>query len=455
MVLPKLPTKIVMTHKTLVFLFSTLLLMFVAIGCGSEDSGPQIVRVVETVEVPVTVIVQQAVDAVSVDSSNGEAAVVSAEPTPTVFPTLVPTPVPTGQPGDFDSEDLNKLFEIWDLIESDFYGSLPADEVLEEAIIQAVVEQLGDDFTNYFPPAVAQRIQDGFRGDFTGIGAYVNTNDLGQFYIVRPIPNTPAAAAGLQPDDVVLNVDGDSIQGMVTDEVVAIVRGPEGADVVLTILREGEPEPFDVTITRARIIVPQVEAKVIGDTNIGYVSLASFNQVATEQLEAEIQGLLAAGIEGLIFDLRFNGGGLLTQSVSVGDLFLKDGTFLIVRDSEGNIETWDTEDGQLAEDIPLVLLVNDSSASASEIVAGAFRDLDRATIIGVNTFGKGSVQTPYQLDDGSEFRVTTARFFSPADVEINGVGVAPDIVFEFTPDILGDESDETVQRAIEFLKTGQ
>ena len=434
--------------------------MFAVAACGSDDSGPQIVRIVETVEVPVTVVVERVVEGGDADAS--QAAVVgqaedSAEiaPTPTPFPTVVPTPVPTGQPGDFTSEDLDQLYEVWDVIEENFYGDLPSDRVLKEAVIRAVVEQLGDQYTTYFPPDVAERIQDGFRGDFTGIGAYVNTNDQGQFYIVRPIPNTPASEAGLQPDDVVLEVDGESIAGKVTDEVVAIVRGPEGEDVVLTILREGEPEPFDVTITRARIIVPQVEAKVLGDTNIGYVSLNSFNQVATDQLTQSIDGLLKAGIEGLIFDLRFNGGGLLTQAVSVGDLFLKEGTFLIVRDSAGNEETFSTGNGQLAEEIPLVLLINDSSASASEIVAGAFRDYDRATLIGVNTFGKGSVQSVVGLDDGGELRVTTSRFFSPADLEINNVGVAPDIEFDFTPDILGDENDETVQRAIEFLQTGQ
>ena len=444
-----------MKQSKLIGLF--LLIAVAMIGCSSIlKPETQVVRIVETVEVERIVEVTRLVE-------SGDESVVppmpAAEetPTPTVtpFPTVQPTPYPTGQPGDFTRDDVEKVFEVWELVEQDFYGDLPADDVVVDAMIAAMVETLGDRFTNYFPPAVAERINDGFRGDFTGIGAYVNTNDAGQFYIVRPIKGTPAEAAGLAPGDIVLEVNGNSIQGMVTDEVVAIVRGPEGEEVVLHVLREGEDEPFDVTITRARIVVPQVEAQLRGDGRIGYVRLESFNQVATDQLTTAVDAMLSEGVEGLILDLRYNGGGLLSQAVSVGDIFLPAGDFLIVKDSDGSEENFTTQTGQAGEDIPLVLLINDSSASASEIIAGAFRDLDRATIIGTNTFGKGSVQTPYRLEDGSEFRVTIARFFSPADVEINGVGVAPDIEFDFVPEIIADENDQTIDRAVEFLLTGQ
>ena len=438
--------------SAILLLLTMVLSLAACAGLGKPEPQVQVVRVVETVVVEVTRLVEGSA-ATANDSPAIEATV--AAPTSTPYPTLTPTPAPVGQVGDFTREDLDKVFEVWDLVEKEYYGDLPTDEVIVDAMISAMVEQLGDRFTHYFPPAVAQRISDGFRGDFTGIGAYVNTNDQGQFYIVRPIRDTPADRAGLKPGDIVLSVNGDPIQGMVTDEVVALVRGPEGEAVVLNILREGEPEPFDITIVRARIVVPQVDAQLRADGKIGYVRLESFNQVATEQLTNAVQALLSEGVEGLILDLRYNGGGLLTQAVSVGDLFLKEGDFLIVRDSDGGEERFTVETGQIAEDIPMVLLINDSSASASEIIAGAFKDYGRATLIGVNTFGKGSVQTPYRLDDGSEFRVTIAHFYSPADNEINGVGVAPDIEFDFIPELIGDENDKAIDRAVEFLLTGQ
>ncbi len=450
--------------KTLFVLFTALLILVVA--CASDNSGNgDVVRVVETVivtspvEVEVTRLVEvpseEIIEVTKIVEVSADGQPISALPTSTPLPTLTPTPFPTGQPGEFDQEDLDKLFDVWQLIEENYYGELPADEVITEALVAAMVEQLGDQFTNYFPPEVAQRINDGFRGDFTGIGAYVDTNEDGFFYIVRPIADTPAFRAGLEPDDIVTKVDGESIQGLVTDEVVAIVRGPVGEPVVLTIVREGAAEPFDVTIVRDRIIVPQVEYKTVADGQVGYIRLESFNQVATEQLTEGMQSLLDSGVQSVIFDLRYNGGGLLTQAISVGDLFLPEGDFLIIRDSDGNVESFGTNDGQIGEQIPLVLLINENSASASEIIAGAFRDRDRATIIGTNSFGKGSVQTPYALDDNSEFRVTTANFYSPADLAINKVGVAPDIFIDFTPDIIGDDNDETVQRAIDFLLNGE
>ena len=447
----------------MVSLITALVVVLALIGCTQEPER-EIVEVEVTVEVPfeVTRIVERIVE-VPVDNDGEAIEVVIATPTPEPLeeeeaeptPPARVTPAVVGEIGDFDEDDLEKLLDVWELVESDFFGPIPTDENLTDALIEQLVDELGDPFTNYWPPDVAQRINDGFRGDFQGIGAYVGTNDDNQFYIVRPIPNTPAARAGLKPGDVVTHVDGNSIAGFITDEVVAIVRGPKGEPVVLTVIREGTPEPFDVTIIRDQITVPVVEIGEYADGQIGYVRLTSFNQLATEQLTLAVQAHLDNGITGLIFDLRQNGGGLLTQAVSVGDIFLPDGTYLIVRDNDGNEDRYETENGQIGEDIPLVVLIDNGSASASEIASAALKELDRATIIGVNTFGKGSVQTPYQLDDGSEFRVTTARFFSPLNNVIHGVGVSPDIEFDHTPDLFGGEDDLTIQRAVDFLLTGE
>ncbi len=439
-----------MSRRAHYFLYGWILMLaFASLAACARDAAPQpaTVEVTREVEIIVTVEVTRLV------TVDGEV-VPTATPAPPPTPTPRPTPAEVGQPGDFTPEDLDMLFEIWELIEDNYDGNLPTDEFLRDTIIAAAVETLGDRFTIYYPAEAAERIRDGFRGDFEGIGAFVGTNDNGEFYIARPIPNTPAAAAGLLPQDIVLAVDGVSIAGWTTDEVVAVVRGPAGQPVTLTIRREGTPEPFDVTIVRARILVPVVESNLY-EGNVGYVQLLSFNQLATEQLEQSIEQLLADGATSLIFDLRYNGGGLLTQAVAVGDLFLPEGVVVVERDRNGNEEIFETGNGDLAEEIPLVVLVNEDSASASELVAAAIQERERGTIVGTNTFGKGSVQTPITLEDGSEIRITIARFYSPGNQVIDGVGVTPDIYVEGAPLELGGEDDVQLQRAIEFLQTGQ
>lgn len=435
------------SHHLLYGLILTALLA--SLMACARDTTPQLatVEVTREVEKIVTVEVTRLVTA------DGEI-IPTATPSPPPTPTPRPTPAEVGQIGEFTPEDLAPLFEIWELIEENYDGNLPTDDLLRDTIIAAAVETLGDRFTIYYPAEAAERIRDGFRGDFEGIGAFVGTNDNGEFYIARPIPNTPAAEAGLRPQDVVLAVDGVSIAGWTTDEVVAVVRGPAGQPVTLTIRREDTPEPFDVTIVRARIQVPVVESNLY-EGNIGYVQLLSFNQLATEQLEQTIEQLLADGVTSLIFDLRYNGGGLLTQAVAVGDLFLPEGVVVIERDRNGNEEIFETEDGNLAEEVPLVVLVNQDSASASELVAAAIQERGRGVIVGTNTFGKGSVQTPITLEDGSEIRITIARFYSPDNQVIDGVGVTPDIYVEGDPLEIGGEDDLQLQRAIEFLQTGE
>ncbi len=448
-------------------LLATIVLLAVACTQAQPTAEIQVVR--ETVEVTVPVVVTQIVERVVTreviivqDSAGGEVEtlIVTATPAPTQIPT--PTPAPTerspediGQVGDFDAADLDKLFEVWGQIEENFYGELPSDDILTDAIIKATLEQLNDRYTIYYPPEIAKRMNDGFRGDFEGIGAYVDTDENGYFFIVRPIPNTPAFQAGIKPGDIITHVDGEHIVGWTTDEVVAIVRGPRGEPVVLTIQREGTAEPFDLTIIRDRIVVPVVETQALADGKIGYVRLVSFNQVASQQLEIEVTNHINNGVETIIFDLRDNGGGLLDAAVSIGDLFLDEGLFVIIRNSDDTMEQLTTGDGDIAESINMVVLVNENSASASELLAAALKDYGRATLIGTTTFGKGSVQNVFEIDDGSQYRITKARFFSPNDNAINQVGVSPDIFFDYRPEILGDENDLTLQRAIEFILEGE
>ncbi len=354
----------------------------------------------------------------------------------------------------FTEEDLQLLWEVWQIIEAEYDGELPDDEELTYSAIQGVLKTLGDDFTRFAPPDVAERMREDLQGSFEGIGAFVRENEAGNAEIVRPMDGQPADIAGLKAGDVVTAVDGESMIGRSLDEVIALIRGPEGTEVVLTIAREGVDEPFEVAITRKRIEILTVESEML-DEGIAYVRLTSFNRQADSELRAAIEELLAQDPQGLILDLRDNPGGYLDQSIAVSDIFLPEGIVLYDRSSTfGTDDAYRSDDGDLAEDIPLVVLINAGSASASEIVAGAIKDHGRGTLIGETTFGKGSVQQSHMLSDGSELRVTIARWYTPNNESIDGTGIEPHIEVP-TPDTLGGEGDTQLERAVEFLTEGQ
>jgi len=309
------------------------------------------------------------------------------------------------------------------------------------------------------PADVAQRMREDADGAVEGIGAFVIENDEGLFEIVRPIDGQPADLAGVLAGDVLIEINGQSVVDLSFDEVILMVRGPEGTPVDLTFLREGEAEPLEFTIVRTRFEVPVVEHEILpadmtGGETIGYLHLSEFTSNAEERLLAALDELLAAGATGLVLDLRDNPGGFLDQSVAVADAFLPAGVALYERNSRGLDDTFVTGDGDAAETIPLVVLVNAGSASASEIVAGALQDRGRAVLVGETTFGKGSVQQIHSLADGSELRVTVARWYTPNDHSISGEGITPD--FEVaTPEDLGGPEDAQLMRAIQYLLDGE
>lgn len=355
---------------------------------------------------------------------------------------------------DFTQEDLDLLWEVWEIVQEDFDGQLPPEDELTHAVIRGLLDSLDDDYTRFTPPAAAELVRERMEGTFEGIGAFVQENDEGLTEIVRPMDGQPADLAGLQAGDVIIGVDGESMLDRTLDEVIALIRGPEGTDVTLTIRREGV-EPFDVTITRAFIEIPIVESEML-EEGVAYVHLTSFSANAEEQLAEAVEELLAQNPEGLILDLRDNPGGFLDQSIAVADLFLPEGVVLYERSrTQDDInEVYRSETGDLAEEIPLAVLINAGSASAAEIVAGAIRDRDRGALIGETTFGKGSVQLTHTLSDGSELRVTIARWYLPSNESIGGNGIDPDISVA-TPEDLGGENDGQLQEAIEFLTNGE
>lgn len=358
-----------------------------------------------------------------------------------------------------DERDMEIFWEAMNLLERDFFGDLPAGQERAYGAIRGVLDQLDDPNTSFMAPDQARNFLESMEGSFEGIGATVEwVEDRGAVRLVEPFENQPAWNAGLRRNDLVIAIDGEPVSEMVDlTEAISKIKGPQGSSVVLTIERPSTDETFDVTVVRDVIQIPIVFTDSYGqDDDIGYIRLSRFSDDAGRRVRDAVQEATRRELRGLIFDLRGNPGGLLREAVRVSSVFLEDERILIERFSDGKEQIYETE-GRPEVDarLPIVVLVNEGSASASEIVAGALQDAGRAVLIGTTTFGKGSVQLPHTLSDGSLMRVTIARWFTPADRSIDGTGLEPDIAVEVTPE--QDEADEDPQldRAIELLETGQ
>jgi len=348
------------------------------------------------------------------------------------------------------------FWEAWNYLNKEFYGDIPPDNERVYGSIRGMVASFNDQHTAFIDPVRAAIMRENIQGSFSGIGATVRMDEAGRLMIVDPMPGQPAFLAGIHPNDMVLAVDGQSVEGLSLFEAVLLIRGPTDSTVVLTILREGEPEPFDISIVRAEIELEVVEFEMLdslsGEHNIGYVRLTQFSKGAAEKITEAIEELFAQGATTLVFDLRSNPGGLLSEAVNVGSLFINDGTIVIERTKEGEDKIFEAKRNfRVAVDTPLIILVNGGSASASEIVAGAMQDVNRATIIGEQTFGKGSVQLPHRLSDGSELRVTIAEWLTPAGRQIHGEGITPDVVVEMTFEQFEQGLDPQLDEAVKFL----
>ena len=344
-----------------------------------------------------------------------------------------------------DIEQLFKVYwEAWDLIGRDFYHTEPIDQ--QEMVygsIRGMLQSLDDDFTTFSEPESAERSREDLRGEFEGIGAYVEYQD-GQILIVSPIEETPAERAGLRPGDVIVAVDGQLLSeitdGLERDDALSaaikLIRGPKGSQVTLTIFRTESDEQFDVDIVRDAIPLISVRTAMIGD--VAYINLSEFKQTTFDEFDQKVRKLVAEQQpRAIILDLRNNPGGYVNQAQNIVGRFVEDGVSYRTQHSSGDLEAHDVlRDGNALTffDIPVVVLVNAGSASASEIVAGALQDYDRATLLGEKTFGKGSVQTVNRLSDGSELRVTIARWLTPDERMIHELGIDPDFVVPFSAD---------------------
>ena len=356
-------------------------------------------------------------------------------------------------------EDLGIFWEAMDLLEEDFYGELPSPHERSYGAIRGVLDTLDDRNTGFLTPTEATGFMESIEGSFEGIGALVEwAEDEGAIRIVEPFEDQPAWNAGIRRGDLIIAINGQDVADLSNlNEAINRIKGPKGTEVHLTVRRDGLEDPLEVPVTRDTIDIPVVKSELYGDNDeFAYVQLKRFSADAGAKLRAELEDLLTDETQGLIFDLRGNPGGLLREAINVTSVFLEDERVLIERFSDGTEEIYNTEGSALVpDDLPLVLLVNQGSASASEIVAGALQDVERAPLVGVTTFGKGSVQLPHTLSDESLLRVTIALWYTPSDRSINDTGLEPDIVVERTNEQIENEEDPQLDRAIEFLRNGE
>lgn len=344
-------------------------------------------------------------------------------------------------------ENLKIFTEVLSYVEANYVEEVEPKKLVHGAI-RGMLRSL-DPHSSYMPPEVYQEMQVETEGRFGGLGIEITIRD-DVLTVVSPIEGTPAFRAGILAGDKIVQVEGETTKDMSLIDVVKKLRGPEGTSVTISILREGFTEPKDFSLTRAIIQIKSVRWTTLqGD--IGYIKLRSFQKHTSEELSNALQDLEEQNTHALVLDLRNNPGGLLEQAITVSDEFLKGGQLIVYtkgRLAGQNMKGFSKDDNAHI-DFPMVILVNGGSASASEIVAGALQDVKRATIIGQQSFGKGSVQTIIPLSDGSGLRLTTAKYFTPKGREIHGKGITPDIVVEDRPPSTEDtESQKTMRRRL-------
>lgn len=375
-----------------------------------------------------------------------------AENTPTTAP-ATPTPTPTRVLNYNISRDLlssdfeDKLLLLGQIIEYYYYQPVGV-ETLQEGLYKGIMDAIGDPYTCYYTPEEYDDLMESTSGTYCGIGAYVSQNiNTMLTTIVRPFVDGPAYKAGIKAGDIVVSVDGVDVTSMELTNIVAMMKGPENTKVNVRIYRESSNEYIDMVVTRAFIDVPTVEFEML-ENKIGYIAVTSFDEVTESQFKDAVNKLTAQGMKKLIIDLRDNGGGLLDVCVNMADYILDDNKLIVyTEDRIGESEKYTSHDGHIVA-MPVVVLVNEYSASASEVFTGALRDNNAATVVGVTSFGKGIVQSIFPLTDGSAVKLTTMSYFCPSGVCIHGIGITPDIVIEQDYET---EEDEQLQAAIDFL----
>jgi carboxyl-terminal processing protease len=341
------------------------------------------------------------------------------------------------------------MWQVYNLIQSDYIDPVELD-VLVDGAVTGMVEALGDQFSGYMDPHTYAFLNDDLEGEIEGIGVVIRTDEqTSEIEVVGVLDGAPAQAAGILPGDIFYEVNGTNVVGMSQLELAGEVRGPEGTDVTIT-MRRGD-ELVEFSITRARIVIPNVEAEVL-DSGMGYIKLNQFSATARQDIDAALVDMDVNSLNGLILDFRDNPGGFLNSAVDVASAFIEEGTIVTEAFSDQDPRVFEATGDYANIDVPIVVLVNEGSASASELVAGAMQDSEVATIIGETTFGKGTVQTWHDLVNGGGVRLTIARWLTPNGQWIHENGIEPDIVVEWTPESYDDPNDLQLDAAVEFLQ---
>lgn len=350
-------------------------------------------------------------------------------------------------------EEMQVLFEpyweAWDILH-EYYVEQPLDDTeLMRGSIRGLVDSLGDPHSSYMDPIEFEQANATLEG-YEGIGAWVDT-DTEYLTILAPIPGSPAEEVGLLPGDEVVAIDGEDMTGIDGNLVIQRILGPAGTTVHLTIRREGESELLEFEIERARIVIPTVEGEIL-EEGIAYIQLLSFAETTSEDLRAMLDDLISDDTRGLILDLRNNAGGYLSSAINVTSEFIDEGIVVIERYGDGTEEIHRAREGGLATEIPLVVLINAGTASASEIVAGAIQDYERGLLVGETTFGKGSVQQWIALSsDQGAIRVTIAQWYTPDNRLIHEQGLTPDVEITLTLEEWEAGNDTQLEAAIELI----
>lgn len=349
-------------------------------------------------------------------------------------------------------EEFNTLGEVWQSLERYYVNEDALDpEDLAQGAIEGLLEALDDPYTSYLDPETYELEWSAFEGSYEGIGAFVTMED-GELIIVSPIAGGPAEQEGVKAGDKILEVDGEPTAGMTLTEALLRIRGPQGTSVTLLILHEGDTTPVEIEILRSEIHLESVYLEMLTD-EVARIHITHFSQGTYEELVAALDDAFDSGAEGIVLDLRNNPGGYLHVVVDVAGEFLDGGTVLYEQDAEGALEESKASSGGLATDVPLVALVDEGSASGSEVLAGALQDRGRAQLVGNVTYGKGSVNLMLELSGGSALYVTTARWLTPDRHLIEGIGLTPDFEVEITEEDILNERDPQLDFAIEHLQS--
>lgn len=347
-----------------------------------------------------------------------------------------------------DPDELDVVEEAWRIIHEDYVDSGQiSDEALVRGALNGMIEAVNDPYTAYLGPQESQLSNSEMEGDFSGIGATLTVRN-GRPTVVAPIKNSPAEIAGIEPGDIIREVNGESTEGMSLMEVVLKIRGEEGTRVTLTVIHPDAEDSVEIEITRQEIEVPTVQLKM-KEGGIAHIMVNSFSKRTGTELQSVIQDAHDADAEGIVLDVRDNPGGVVSAAVEVVSQFIAEGTVVYSLDNEGKRDEWQANEGGLALHMPLVVLINGNSASASEVVAGALQDHKRAKLVGQQTYGKGRMNLVHQLSNGGSLYITYARWYTPDGRQIDNKGIAPD--YEVTMEAVEAGDDPQLEFAIIYL----